>query len=168
MLTIFHCLQRLWRQFSLLPGWSVRELITVCQLLVNDLEAIVFHLGAFGFLSRWLILVSVTVWRRFLSCQAELCANSFVQPPFVNDLRGAISPGNIGLILQYDGVGAAKPTSVTAKIVDCQLVSGIAWEPVCSITVCQWLGDDLLTWAGGVGCFSKDTLAKSTTKKPIE
>jgi hypothetical protein len=48
-----------------------------------------------------------------------VCANSFVPPPFVNDLRVTVSPGGIGWIGQYDGVGAAKPTSVTAKLVDC-------------------------------------------------
>jgi hypothetical protein len=35
-----------------------------------------------------------------------------------NDLRVIVSPGGIGLICQYDGVGAAKPTSVTVKMED--------------------------------------------------
>jgi hypothetical protein len=64
-------------------------------------------------------MVSVTVWRQFLSCQAEVRANLFVPPPFVNDLRVIISPVGIGLIRHYDGAGAAITTSVTAKMVDC-------------------------------------------------
>jgi hypothetical protein len=75
----------------------VRANLFVPPPFVNDFETIVFYLGALV-LSRWLILVSVTVRRRFFSCQAEVRANTFVPPPFVNDLRVIVSPGGIGFI----------------------------------------------------------------------